>query len=310
MPKAAKASQEASEKSKQPKLADYHLRVEEQKANANANPSPCSNASSVLMAASDGEDKQKTQNSKLDEILSTVNSMKMDFSSRFNKVVDSIDGLRKEINDCIRRVSQTETRISDAEDVTEILRAKVNTLESNEKVLEDKVMDLEARSRRNNLRLVNLPEGAEGQDPCVFLERWLPEMLGTGAVVIERAHRIGPKRDSNTPPRTLIMRFLNYKDKQVIFAAARAKNDIRFQNQQVRMYPDTAAGLHQLRKQFDSVRVELRKLGLWHGVAHPAKLLVTYKGQTHSFTTAVTAREFVKKVQKAAEEDESLPALD
>lgn len=168
MPKAAKASQEASEKSKQPKLADYHLRVEEQKANANANPSPCSKASSVLMAASDGEDKQKTQNSKLDEILSTVNSMKMDFSSRFNKVVDSIDGLRKEINDCIRRVSQTETRISDAEDVTEILRAKVNTLESNEKVLEDKVMDLEARSRLNNLRLVNLPEGAEGQDPCVF----------------------------------------------------------------------------------------------------------------------------------------------
>lgn len=145
MPKAAKASQEASEKSKQPKLTDYHLRGEAWK--ANANPSPCSNASSVLMAASDGEDKQKTQNNKLDEILSTVNSMKMDFSSRFNKVVDSIDGLRKEINDCIRRVSQTETRISDAEDVIEILRAKVNTLESNEKVLEDKVMDLEARSR-------------------------------------------------------------------------------------------------------------------------------------------------------------------
>lgn len=310
MPKAAKTGQEASEKSKQPKLTDYHLCGEAQKASASTSPSPDSNASSALMAASGGEYKQKDQSSKLDEILSTVNSMKMDVSSKFDKVVESIEGLRKEMNDCTRRVSQTETRISEADDKIEILRAKVNTLESNAKALEDQVMDLEARSRRNNLRLVNLPEGAEGQDPCVFLEKWLPEILGTEAVVIERAHRIGPKRDSITPPRTLIMRFLNYRDKQVVFAAAWANKDIRFQNQQVRLYPDTAAGLHQLRKQFDLVRAELRKLGLRHGVAHPAKLLVTYKDQTHSFSTAAAAREFVKKIQKKAEKDESLPALD
>ncbi len=38
-------------------------------------------------------------------------------------------------------------------------------------------MDLETRSRLNNLRLVRLPEGAEGQDPCSFLEKWIPEVL-------------------------------------------------------------------------------------------------------------------------------------
>lgn len=216
--------------------------------------------------------------------------------------------MSRDINDCIQRVAQTETRIADAEDEIEILRAKVNTLESKEKALEDKVMDLEARSRRNNLRLVNLPEGAEGQDPCVFLETWLPEAQGIESLqklVIERAHRIGPRRDSNAPPRTLIMRFLNYKIKAVV-AATRAKNDVCYQDQRVRFYPDTAAGLHQLRKRFDSVRAELCKLGIRHGVVHLAKLLVTHEDQTYSFKTPTAAREFIKKIQKKADGDVTL----
>lgn len=94
------------------------------------------------------------------------------------------------------------------------------------------------------------------------------------------------------------MRFLSYKDKQLIALASKANTDIRYQNQQVRFYPDAAAGLFQLRKQFDPIRMELRKLGLRHGVAHPAKLLVTHQDRTHAFKTAADAREFLKKLQK------------
>ncbi len=88
-------------------------------------------------------------------------------------------------------------------------------------------MDLETRSRLNNLRLVGLPEGAEGQDPSSFLEKWIPEVLNAvmlqSSGIIERAHRIGPMKDSKAPPRTLIIWFLNYKDKQTVIAAAWAK---------------------------------------------------------------------------------------
>lgn len=105
-------------------------------------------------------------------------------------------------------------------------------LESQNKGLEDKLLDLEARSRLNNLRLVNLPEGAEGKDTAAFLEKWIPEALGTtlqSAVVLERAHRIGQMRDARAPLRTLIMRFHNYKDKMEIMAAVRAKKEINVQ---------------------------------------------------------------------------------
>lgn len=93
---------------------------------------------------------------------------------------------------------------------------------------------METRSRLNNLRLVNLPEGAEGPDPCSFLENWAPEVLDLTPlrcpIVMERAHRIGPKKEAGAPPRTLIMKLLNYKDKLRIIRAAREKKDILYKN--------------------------------------------------------------------------------
>ncbi|KAL1276428.1 hypothetical protein QQF64_036051, partial [Cirrhinus molitorella] len=71
---------------------------------------------------------------------------------------------------------------------------------------------------------------------------------------LERAHRIGPDRDSKVPPQTLIMHFLNYKDKQAAFVAARTKQDIRYNNQQIHFFMDLANGIHQRRKQFDPIR--------------------------------------------------------
>lgn len=96
---------------------------------------------------------------KLDEILSIVTALKRD-----------LDNIRQEL-DCTGRLAQAEVRISSNEDEIEILCAKVSTMESKQKSLEDKVMDLELRSRRNNIRLVILVGGMEGQDPCPFLEK-------------------------------------------------------------------------------------------------------------------------------------------
>lgn len=66
--------------------------------------------------------------------------------------------------------------MSHTEDVAS-LQAKVSALESKSKMMEVKLLDLENISQLNNLRLVGLPEGAEGQDPCSFLEKWIPEAL-------------------------------------------------------------------------------------------------------------------------------------
>ncbi len=226
MSKSGKLSKESSKSTKQPKLTDYRVCGETQKGNED-------------VAEDDSSWEKTLEGVKVDAILAAINSIKTEFSSRFDGIMAAIESMRKEMNDCSERMSQAELRLSNVEDVSlqAHLQAKVNKLETKNKTLEDKIVDLETRSRLNNLRLVGLPEGAEGQDPCSFLEKWIPEVLNAvmlqSSGIIERAHRIGPMKDSKAPPRTLIIWFLNYKDKQTVITAAWAKKDIRYKDQQI-----------------------------------------------------------------------------
>ncbi|KAI2644157.1 LINE-1 type transposase domain-containing protein 1 [Labeo rohita] len=223
----------------------------------------------------------------------TIANLKSDFSSKLDGILSAIETVRKDVNECAKRVGEAEARISATEDSITTLEAKVRTLENNNKDLEDKVLDLEARSRRSNLRLVNLPEGAEGEDACVFLENWLPEVLN-----LERAHRVGQKSMSNiAAPRTMIMKFLNYKDKMIVIRAARAKGQILFRNRPVRFYEDLATGVHKKQKEFDAVRQQLRSMGIRYGMIPPARLIVTHNGQSRIFKQPGEAENFVKALR-------------
>lgn len=141
--------------------------------------------------------------------------------------MSTIESVRKDVNDCAERLRGAETRISTAEDNVASLQSKVKVLENKNKDLEGKLLDLEMRPRRSNLRLVNLPEGEEGEDACVFLENWLPDQLdlrlGLTKLTVERAQRIGPSAPNNPSPPTMIMTFLNLRDKELVMKAARSK---------------------------------------------------------------------------------------
>lgn len=71
--------------------------------------------------------------------------------------------------------------------------------------LQDRAINTESRLRRNNIRIVGLPERAEGDNPMDFSENLLTDIVGlinwSPTFVIERAHRISfrsPK--SGAPP--------------------------------------------------------------------------------------------------------------
>lgn len=69
-----------------------------------------------------------------------LSSMKTEFSSRFDGVMGAIENLRREINACTERVSQAELQISNVEDNVVGMQAKVHTLDSKNKTLEDKLL--------------------------------------------------------------------------------------------------------------------------------------------------------------------------
>lgn len=78
--------------------------------------------------------------------------------------MSAIKNVKKDVNECAERVGEAEVWLSATEDSITSLQARVQALENKNKDLEEKMLDLDAR--RSNLRLVNLPEGAEGEDAC------------------------------------------------------------------------------------------------------------------------------------------------
>ena len=122
-----------------------------------------------------------------------------------------------------RRVDVSKFRVEN----TAILRLITSDLRVKEvKVqiedLGNKLDDLENRSRRNNLRFEGIPESPnetwqESESKIKHLiSSHVPE-VGTD-FVIERAHRVGtPLSDSK--PRKIVARFLNYKDREAVFKA-------------------------------------------------------------------------------------------
>lgn len=159
-----------------------------------------------------GNDQQLLNMAK-DEILGEIRNLKTEFAGRFDGVLKAIEETRKDLSECTERMAEAEVRLSNVEDAQVDLKAVVESLQKRNKHLEDKVVDMETRSCLNNLRLVGLPENCEGSDMCGFLESWLPDALELNPMrhplVLERAHRVGPKRDTDASPRMVIMRFLN-----------------------------------------------------------------------------------------------------
>lgn len=69
----------------------------------------------------------------------------------------------------------------------------------------EKTDDIENRLKRNNVRIVGLPEKVEGRDPTALVEGWLQEIFGKEAFsplyAVERAHRVPPRPlPSGNPP--------------------------------------------------------------------------------------------------------------
>ena len=100
--------------------------------------------------------------------------------------------------------------------------------------LEQQIVELQDRSRRNNLRLIGLPEGTEKDDPVGFLRHSLPvwfPSLADKEIEIERAHRIysnfQAKANSTKRPRVLIFKLLRYNDRDVILRKARINGPVR-----------------------------------------------------------------------------------
>lgn len=122
-----------------------------------------------------------------------------------------------------------------------------------------KADNLENRLRRINLRIVGLPEKAEGQNPGDFVEAWLkstfPEANFSAVFAVERACRVSAKPPiPGSPLRPLLARMLNCKDRDLVLCKARQKGKILFKNVQILIFTDFSVELQKQRATFTDVK--------------------------------------------------------
>ena len=117
----------------------------------------------------------------------------------------------------ISRMGDVEKRVEWLEDADkerqESLEANPFATRAEVDDLRDKLEDMENRNRRNNLRVVGVPEGKESGDMAVFVQKLLTSVLGweddAQPPEIDPAHRAPiPRPNPGERPRTILVCFL------------------------------------------------------------------------------------------------------
>lgn len=243
-----------------------------------------------------------TQLGNIDGRFDTIESRLDAISNSVSVVHETLSNLSQRVSSIDSRVTETENRISTTEDALQTRERELSTLTKTVTRLQAKVDDLENRGRRKNLRVVGLPEKAEGSTPLAqFLMEMIPKWLDLSfdpRLEIERAHRsLGPVPGGSDPPRSVLVRFLRYADKERIIQAALKKRYITHEGKQVRFFQDLSVEVMRKRKEFDTVRKILIDRKMFRGFAYPAKLRCLFGSELRTFNTPAAVEEFIETLQ-------------
>ena len=112
------------------------------------------------------------------------------------------------------------------------LRKKQEELAVLQEQLKTKDLYLEAYSRRETIKFVNIPEEDDTEDPEDVIHGFLERELGfmeAGTVEIQRVHRVGKNTNESTRPRAILAKFLRAKDCDKILSLGFRLRDTNFQ---------------------------------------------------------------------------------
>uniref|UniRef100_A0A3B1JIU5 L1 transposable element RRM domain-containing protein n=1 Tax=Astyanax mexicanus TaxID=7994 RepID=A0A3B1JIU5_ASTMX len=194
--------------------------------------------------------------------------------------------------------------------------SRIDSLESAVAELErvnDKIMlkldDLESRSRRNNIRIIGVPEGSEGPRVIDFVAGLLPKLLGESnfesPLLVDRAHRsLRPRPPDGARPRPIIARIHLFQAKEKILQLRRSTGPLQFQGHKILIFPDYTSAVIEKRRQFAETLGVLREMKITHSLRFPARLQVTFDNQLHTFLEPSGARVFVESIKSTRRKED------
>ena len=166
------------------------------------------------------------------KITNLINSNFQTTMAKIKKSQYDIKDLKKEINDFKTSLEFTESelqeKIEHSEERHESVCKQVDEIyeyqnEIDPEYINNKLIDLEDRSRRNNLRIYGITEtNDESWEKCEeHADQVFSQKLGLKNIRIQRAHRVKRKKgDKSKKPRPIVCNLLSYKDKKLILKNA------------------------------------------------------------------------------------------
>lgn len=190
------------------------------------------------------------------ETTQRLDGFRDEMNRKFEAVEVDMRDQRKDIGLVEERVGETEEWNTEAQDIVAVLLEQQTRLQ-------EKLTDLEGRSRRNNIRIWGVKEGLEGDSVTKYIDGLIHEKLGlTDELQIQRAHRaLAPKPSENKPARAIIVNFLRFDVKENILKTA-WRTKVEVAGQRVTFDHDYSTEVAAKRRNYVGLKRILKEKGL------------------------------------------------
>lgn len=157
----------------------------------------------------------RSKMSEVADLKKAIAEVKADLANKVTN--EKIDELIQTIKAKDDKIAELECRVNELED-------RVMQLETTNSLFERKIDDNESYTRRQNLRIVGIPEpvdgGFENGEACLVKVREEIAKLdiSLNSASIDRAHRVGaPKKDGQLINRPMIVRFVSWHARTLVY---------------------------------------------------------------------------------------------
>ena len=190
------------------------------------------------------------------------------------------------------RITEAEERISDLEDRMVEFTVAEQTKEKRMKRNEDSLRDLWDNIKRNNIRIIGVPEGEEREKgPEEMSEEIIvddfPNMGKEIATQVQEAQQvpysINPRRNT---PRHIVIKLAKIKDKEKLLKAAREKQRITYKGTPIRLTADFSAETLKARREWHDILKVMKGKNLQQRLLYPARISFRFNGEIKTLQTS------------------------
>lgn len=243
---------------------------------------------------------EKSRKSLAEELTKSLETSLAPIKASLEDIRSTVASHSSTISDMETALTDHSDRITELENNTTTLQTKLTSVTEENVSLQAKVEDLVSRSKRQNIRVVGLPEDMEGRDARQFMSALFQSVVGRESFPeppeLDRAHRsLRRKPRQGERPRPVIVRFHRFIEKDLVLQWAREHREASYQGHSIKFYEDFSPITAKKRAAFNDVKAALYKKGVRFGLLYPARLRISFQGTDHFFDSPAQADDFFQR---------------